>query len=152
MTLNGTEVFEVVVRHKADFQGTGQLDSSRSWDDCCKHKWLMSNQGGWVSVRRLYSNRLLYDLNSVQLLQFVQSTQHGSPSESVWYSQPTVEFVFSSFEWEILYKICAILFLIYPKCFKNLENSQNVMFSKILDFFSKLQQIFKTGQFFFKIS
>ncbi len=40
----------------------------------------------------------------------------------------------SSFQWEVLYKICTILYLIYPKIFKNLEDSQNLHkpFSKMI--------------------
>ncbi len=55
--------------------------------------------------------------------------------------------IFSKF-WEYLYKICAILYRIYSKFFKNLEESQNLnkIFSKRLKFFSKFQQIFKTEQ------
>ncbi len=36
------------------------------------------------------------------------------------YSNHQSDFIFSSFQWEVLYKICAILYLIDPKFFKNL--------------------------------
>ncbi len=76
------------------------------------------------------------------------SSTYGGCLHSTRYHQPPIRFVFSiSFQWEVLYKIWTILYLIYPKFFKNLKSY--IIFSQNrIKFFPKFQLTFKTDKFF----
>ncbi len=132
----------MAILESESFKKLNSFTVSGQRDDVSTVIWIFSDGLVRPSIQGSTSVRLGIGMTSAFCIISVThiSFAYGGCLDATQYPQPLLQFVLSSFQREVLYKIRATLYLIYPKFFRNLGDSQNL--HKI---FSKMAQIFPTN-------